>query len=124
MKRIKVFILLSLLTQALSAQKPAVNEFLAIDQKALKLPDSLSKTTADISSYITSNFKTDKQRARAIFIWLATNIQYDVENMFAINFYETRENKIRKSLDSRKGICENYAALFNDICSKCGIRSF
>ncbi len=44
--------------------------------------------------------------------------------MFAINFYEQKEEKIAKPLKTRKGICENYAALFNDICLRLGIRSF
>jgi hypothetical protein len=44
--------------------------------------------------------------------------------MYAINFYEKREDKISKPLQTRKGICENYATLFNDICSKSGIESY
>ncbi|MDP4267268.1 MAG: energy transducer TonB [Bacteroidota bacterium] len=100
------------------------NEYSEIDRKVLQIPDSLTKTTENIASYITANFKDDKDKARAIFIWVATNIQYDVENMFAINFYEKREEKIAKSLKTKKGICENYASLFNDICIKSGIKSF
>ena len=109
-----------------AAQKPAavVNEFAATDAKALKLPDSLTTTTDGIASYMNAHFKTEKDKTRAIFIWLASNIQYDVENMFAINFYEAKEDLIRKPLASRKGICSNYAALFNDISTKSGITSF
>jgi transglutaminase/protease-like cytokinesis protein 3 len=44
--------------------------------------------------------------------------------MFAINFYESKEEKIAKPLKTRKGICENYAGLFSDICSKSNIKSF
>jgi hypothetical protein len=113
-----------LLSLSLSAQKPAVPEYAAVDKKALQLPDSLSKNTNDISGYIKANFKSDNDKARAIFIWVATNIQYDMENMFAINFYESLEDKISKPLKTRKGICENYAVLFNDICSKAGIKSY
>lgn len=123
MNQIKLLILYFLLTQTLTAQKVVVNEFSAIDAKALKLPDSLTGTTKDISNYITANFKTDKEKTRAIFIWIASNIKYDVDNMFAINFYEPKEEKIAKPLKSRKGICENYARLFNDICSKSNIKS-
>lgn len=113
-----------LLSLSLSAQKPAVPEYAAVDKKALQLPDSLTRNTNDISSYINTSFKTDKDKVRAIFIWVASNIQYDIENMFAINFYEPLEDKISKPLKTRKGICENYAMLFNDICSKSGIKSY
>lgn len=124
MRSFKLVIVYILVTQSLAAQKIVVNEFAIIDSKALKLPDSLTKTTAGISEYITANFKTDREKTRAIFIWVASNIRYDIENMFAINFYEKKEDKINKPLISGKGICENYAALFNDICSKSGIKSF
>ena len=124
MKQIKFIIILILLTQTLEAQKTVVNEFSAIDKKSLELPVSMTTTTKDISTYITTNFKTDKERIRAIFIWVAANIQYDIDNMFALNFYEKREDKIAKALNTRKGICENYAALFNEICLNSGIKSF
>jgi len=124
MKLTLLIISILLLSLSLSAQKPAVPEYAAVDKKALQLPDSLSRNTKDISGYINSSYKTDQDKVRAIFIWVASNIQYDMENMFAINFYEPREEKISKPLKTRKGICENYAALFNDICSKSGIKSY
>ncbi|HRI20418.1 MAG TPA: transglutaminase domain-containing protein [Panacibacter sp.] len=124
MKQTTLTITFFLLTQTVFAQKFSVDEYAVIDKKALQIPYSLTKTTEAIAGYVTANFQTDKEKSRAIFIWLAGNIQYDVENMFAINFYEKKEDKIAKPLKSRKGICENYAALFNDICSKSGIKSF
>jgi hypothetical protein len=124
MKQVKLILLFILTTQTIFAQKVTVPEFSAIDKKALQLPDSLTKTTDLIASYITSNFATDKDKSRAIFIWVASNIQYDIDNMFAINFYEKKEDKISKPLKTRKGICENYATLFTDICLKSGLKSF
>jgi hypothetical protein len=124
MKQIKLLVAYLILALPLMSQKANVSNFSSIDAKALKLPDSLTKTTDDISKYIILNFRTDREKTRAIFIWLANNIQYDIDNMFVINFYESKEDKINKSLKSRKGICENYAALFNDICLKSGIKSF
>ncbi|MEO6903143.1 MAG: transglutaminase-like domain-containing protein, partial [Bacteroidia bacterium] len=109
MKQANVIFLLILITQTTFAQKVKVNEYATVDKKALQLPDSLTKNTDFIASYITSNFTTDKDKSRAIFIWVASNIQYDVDNMFAINFYEKKEDKIAKPLKTRKGICENYA---------------
>ena len=90
----------------------------------MQLPDSLTKTTDLIANYIIANFSSDNDKSRAIFIWVASNIQYDIDNMFAINFYEKKEDKIAKTLKTRKGICENYASLFTDICIKSGLKSF
>ena len=124
MKLINFTVFIILIAQSVFAQKAPANEFSAIDKKALQLPDSLTNTSDRIASYITSNFSQDKDKTRAIFIWVASNIQYDIDNMFAINFYETNEDKIAKPLITRKGICENYASLFTDICIKSGIKSF
>ena len=109
---------------ALLAQKPPVNEYAAIDKRALQIPDSLTRNTTDISNYIKANFNTDKEKARASFIWIASTLQYDVDNMFAIDFYEKEEDKINKALKTHRGICENYAALFSDICTKLNIKSY
>ena len=124
MKLILLITSIVLLSLSLPAQKPAANEYAAVDKKALQMPDSLTLNTNDIAAYINANFKTEKDKARAIFIWIASNIQYDIDNMFAINFYEPKAEKIAKPLKTRKGICENYAALFTDICSKSGIKSY
>ena len=105
-------------------EKPVVNEFTATDAKALALPDSLAGTTNSIASYIKANFATEKERVRAVFVWLGTNIEYDTVNMYAVNYYEKEAELISKPLLTRKGICANYAALFTDICSKVGIKSF
>lgn len=123
----KLFIatlILTILTQIVFAQKKAADEFSTIDKKALQLPDSLTKTTSDFASYINGSFDTDKDKVRAIFIWIVSNVEYDIDNMFAMNFYEAKEEKIAKPLKTRKGICENFAALFTDICLKSGIKSF
>lgn len=124
MKKTVFVVILNLIIHIALAQKTAVSEFSVIDKKVLALSDSSAKTTKDIADYVTANFTTDSERVRAIFAWVAANIRYDVENMFAINFYENRQDKITKALKSRKGVCDNYAYVFSDICTKSGIKSF
>jgi transglutaminase superfamily protein len=107
-----------------TATTPRPEDYAAIDKLALQMPDSQTRTTGDIATYINAHFHGNRAKARAAFIWIVSNIQYDLANMFALNFYEKKEDKIDKPLKTRKGICENYAALFSDICSKTGVRSF
>jgi transglutaminase/protease-like cytokinesis protein 3 len=124
MKLIKITILLLVISKSIIAQKSVVvNEYAAIDKKALFIPDSLTNTPPKIADYINLNFKTENEKVRAAFIWVASNIQYDIENMYSLNFYEKKEEKISKSLRTRKGICENYASLFTEICNNVGIKS-
>lgn len=122
MKRIYLALLLLTIGLSAGAQKQ-VNIYAATDKIALEIPAAKTKNTTDIAAYINDHFSTETDKVRAIFIWVASNIAYDVENMYAININETREDKIAKALNTRKGICENYAAVFNDICRKCALES-
>ncbi len=115
---------LHLYAQKTTATSKTPDPFSAIDKKALELPATKAATTTEIANYINSGFTTDSEKARAIFIWTASNIEYDIDNMFAINFYEKPEERITKSLSTRKGICANYAAIFNDLARKCGLQSY
>lgn len=88
------------------------------------LPDSLMRTTVDIANFVKVNFKTGKDKTKALLIRIALNIQYGVATMFVIKFDEKPEEKISKSLKTRKGICENYTALSYDICIESGIKTY
>lgn len=125
MRKDLLLILIScLFTNFLYAQKAPINQFASIDKKAALIPGTATKSTQSIAEFINTNFTTSNEKVRAAFIWVASNLEYDVDNMYAINYYETDSDKISKALATGKGICENYAAIFNDICSKCNIKSF
>lgn len=105
-----------------NAQKPSTT--VTTDKKALQVPDSLTKTSAGIANYISTNFLSQKEKAGAIFIWITNNISYDIENAFAINFYANTNQIIEEVLRTRKGVCMHYAELFSDIATKSGLKSF
>lgn len=86
---------------------------------------AVSATSAEsIAKYINANFKTDTDKIRAIFYWTASTISYDVANMYAVNFDETVQEKITKTLQTKKGVCIHYATVFNELSSKVGIESY
>lgn len=95
--------------------------FNVIDNKVAKIPNDLSNSTTGIAKFISSNFKTDTEKIRAVFYWTASNISYDVPSMFAPNQNETSQEKIENTLKSKKGVCIHYAEVFNDISNKIGI---
>ncbi|NWJ49263.1 MAG: hypothetical protein HXX14_00225 [Bacteroidetes bacterium] len=102
----------------------AQNSNRSVDKIMLQIPESLTYSTKDIARYINSQFSTQNEKARAIFIWIARNIRYDMANMNVatseLNLVETNF----KTLKTRKGVCTNYAELFNDIAGKVGIKSY
>jgi hypothetical protein len=89
-----------------------------------KLPDSLSNTTSDIAGYVQTNFTNDNKIIRAIYSWVTANIKYDKDSANAINLGVDQDARISVALRRRRGVCENYAAIFNDLCLKSGLTSF
>ncbi len=95
-----------------------------IISKALDIPDSQTISTDSIASYINSNFKTEEEKIRAIYAWVITNIRYSTDSANNINLSIDIHAKVTKALQRRKGICENYAAIFNELATKSGLTSF
>ncbi|TRX04148.1 transglutaminase domain-containing protein [Flavobacterium gawalongense] len=95
-----------------------------IDKKMSNISTSSTNSTEAIANYINANFKTDADKIRAVFYWTASNISYDVANMFTVNFNETPQEQIMKTLKTKKGVCIHYAEVFNDISNKIGIQSY
>ena len=98
--------------------------YLSVDKNMAKIPDSLTTTTSKIAGYIASNFKTETEKIRALYYWTATNISYDVANMYEPNNLDSPQEKITNTLKSRKGVCIHYAEIFNDIANKVGIKTY
>ena len=106
----------------IQAQKP--KELAAIDEIMLQIPDSSTNTTTSIANYINQNFNSQSDKSRAVFIWVASNIQYDIANMFAIDFYQKKDQIISKTLRTRKGVCMHYAEVFTEIANKVGLKAY
>lgn len=102
----------------------ATNEYFNVDKKMTQIPDSLTTTTSGIARYIGANFKTESEKIRAVFYWTASNISYDVPNMFEPNQLDSPEEKIEKTLKSKKGVCIHYAEVFKDIANKLGLKTY
>ena len=95
-----------------------------VDAKMAVIPASSTTSTDAIDKYINSNFKTETDKIRAVFYWTASNISYDVANMFAVNFNETVQEQIARTLKTKKGVCIHYAVVFNELSQKTGIQSY
>ena len=65
-----------------------------VDREMARIPKSKTSSISSISKYIQENFKSDSNKIRAVYFFTTNHIDYDVDNMFAINFNETNENKI------------------------------
>jgi len=120
--KISTIIIFFCITSVLEAQK--TNPYQSTDKIALQIPESQTKSTIDIARYVDSHFSNQSDKSRAIFVWIASNIQYDFENMLAVDFYENPEKIIEKVLNSHKGVCMHYAELYTKIANETGIKTY
>ena len=114
-------LLIGLLTP-LMAQK--ATGYAAISKTMSRIPDSLTRSTRGIASYVNSKFPTQREQSRAIFIWIARNISYNFDSLFTNRYGETPSEVSERILRTRVGVCLNFATLFNEISNKAGIRSY
>ena len=117
-----IVLILSIFFPLLSFGQSNVGNTL-VDAKMTVIPANSTNTTVAIAQYINTNFKTENDKIRAVFYWTASNISYDVKNMFAVNVDETPQDRVTKALKTKKGICGDYATIFNEIANLVGVKS-
>jgi transglutaminase/protease-like cytokinesis protein 3 len=110
----------------------APNNFSSVDAYSLRL-NSKYKKIPELATALTAPFTSDQDKVRSIFIWITDNIAYNCPEFHSqkaqrVSFsYRTaqelndKRNKFyydyaTRVLKSRKGICEGYAVLFQQLC--------
>lgn len=116
----------------------AIN-YTEVDKHALSLSPKYKSIPALAKDLLTP-FSTQQQKVRAIFMWITNNISYDCAAYHSkksnrVSFTYTTEAELAekkekyyyeyatKVLQSRKAVCEGYAALFNALCKIAGVSS-
>lgn len=89
----------------------------SVDKIIKEVPSENTKSINELVKFINNNFTETDQKIRAVYVWIAHNITYDVENIFE----EKPNNPI---LETRKGICQDYANLFKDIANAMGLETY
>jgi transglutaminase/protease-like cytokinesis protein 3 len=117
------FIVIAILVTTMTTVSIFANDFTAVDNKILKIPASLTYKSELIAGYINSNFTGEKEKIRAIYTWITSNISYD---LYSSSFKTDSglPDKISAVLRTRKAVCDGYVALFDDLCKKNGIACF
>ncbi len=92
--------------------------YAAIDRHALKAPAQLHQNLPALVDYLIKEATSDTEKARAIYAWITHHIQYDE----AAARQDKRINRFLADILSRKkGICFDYALLFQAMCQHAGI---
>ena len=111
--------LLALFLFAFSFQVDAQNDYSIVDNyvKSLGSLDTLNMGT--ISYTVTKKFADPKEKVRAIFDWIAYNINYDLK---AGKNNDNEKTSTELVLKTRKATAVGFAGLFQDMCSVVKIR--
>lgn len=122
MKLALFFFTIACLHVAVRAQENTTNAF--AERVALGIPSALTNSTESIANYFNEKLTTPEQKLRAAYAWVATNIQYDASHLHRVILDEDKAEKVTWALQRKKGVCENFSAIFTDLCLKSGIRSY
>lgn len=122
--RYYLFFFLLFFSFALNAQTKQ-NEYKEVDEKIAQFSNvSNDNEIYKLAAFINDNFSTESDKLRASFVWITNNFEYDVENMFALNYYSEIQEIIDVILKNRKGICLHFACLFNEIANLLDIKTY
>lgn len=99
------------------------SDYSKIDKNSKTVPDSLTDYV-QIADYLTKNLKTDTDKARAIYMWIAHNIRYDLTQINSGKRYDSDQEIIDEVLNERKGVCQHYSELFLAMSKSVGLESY
>ncbi len=109
---------------SLFSQNPG---FQKADEHARNTPRSKTQTVSDLAHHLATAFISEAEKVRAIYVWVAENIRYDLDALEPGNGLSMRQRSENQQstnvLASRKGVCEGYANLFNDLCQAAGVEA-
>lgn len=102
---------------------------------------SYKETFVDVptlAKQLTEPFETDKEKARALFMWLAHNVRYDCKKFhnpqrpdFRARSQQEleemqmayRQKNIAKTAKLKRGVCQDYSDLFKAMCDEVGLEA-
>lgn len=77
-------------------------------------------TTGDIADLIDSKYDNPRGKIHAAYAWVTSNIHYSKDSSLIINRGMGPQARIDVALKRRKGVCENFSAIFSAICNHLG----
>lgn len=102
----------------------AQSDFSKVDAHARSVPFPERPNVAFLTRDLVADFKTEKEKVRAIYVWIADHIRYDLKT--GTDHHADAEAVLEKQkpasvLKSGKAICEGYSNLFSAMCAVAGL---
>lgn len=116
MKRVTGILLIFLIYTQLFGSNP--------DNKPKVAPLVQHKTVAEIVNGETRHLTTNTEKVKAIHNWITRSIAYDVAQLKSQKEYIETKELVDEVLRKRKGVCQDYAELFQACCIAAKIESY
>ncbi len=123
MQKFKGFFLLLSIWLVTGAQAGDRSEIYArMDAIAAQAPDELTRSVDTLTDYLVADAKTDLQKARVIYSWIAHNIVYDLPSYLAGQIRDVNV-KPETVLEKRVAVCDGYTRLFQAMAKRAGLKA-
>ncbi|MBN1252021.1 MAG: hypothetical protein JXR51_01325 [Bacteroidales bacterium] len=99
-------------------------DFKKIEEHVKNTPKAVTKSVNELSKYLVSPFKNDDEKFASIYFWVAKNISYSVEMKNANITYNVNKELVDYVIKNKKGVCQHYSELFNELSNLAGLESF
>ncbi|XP_016851781.2 kyphoscoliosis peptidase [Anolis carolinensis] len=102
---------------------PDPEVFNLLDTHVLRVSEQLKLKPGPMSiqtvvALITEEARSPLEKARAIWVWLCHNIEYDVDGFLGLS---EKIHSPEQVLLTRKGVCSGYAHLYREMCKEAGL---
>lgn len=104
----------------------SATDYSKVDEQSHYVPFQF-KTPVEIAKYLTHNLRSDEEKVRSIYFWIANTIRFDPIQVPGTDYRFSilgKRNFLKEVLDSHKGVCQHYAVLFDTLCRSVGIKSY
>lgn len=92
-------------------------DYSAIDAYALAAPPDAEQSVTTLAAYLSKGAKTDREKARAIFRWMAEKISYDEDGVASGQIQQEPEAVLKR----RVAECGGYSLLYQNIAQAAGL---
>lgn len=99
------------------------NIYSEIDKQSISTSRQI-QSHKDLALYLTKNIKNEKDKIRALYIWISHNIKYDFKNRNTRRTYPSSHNFADEALRKRTGVCHHYSSLFKAMAEDIGLEAY
>lgn len=98
---------------------------LGYGRAAVTIPDAYTHSVDSLAMYIDCNCNNDREKVETIYTWIINNLNYNLYTTFTSrNEPYSEERELAHTLQTREGVCRQFARLFIRVAERMGIPAY